>query len=103
MPGNSNWTILVIVGLIVLVVVASRYMWNLKQEIVQLQEQSRDFITLQMLETHIANLDRQTLQEAIRHAGASTAHAQQLQQRLNEYTKNAGASTAVPPTVDARY
>lgn len=87
---TSTWSILVIIGVIVVIVLACRYMWNLKQEIAILKEQARDFVTLQEVETHVATLDRQTLKEAIQHTAASQQQLHQLQQRVAEMEKEKG-------------
>jgi hypothetical protein len=79
----TTGNIIVLVVLVVVVVIGCRYMWNLKQEMVALRDESKHFITIEMLEAHIASTDRKTLQDAIKHfamlrtCGSSGGGAQQ--------------------------
>ena len=87
----STTTILIVVGLIVVIVLASRYIWDLHQKILVLQEQAKDFVTLDVVETHVANLAARLVPSPPERKNQEDhrAHIVMLEKQLAQYEEHA--------------
>lgn len=60
---NHAFTVLVVIGIVVAMVTASNTLFQLKREVREMRDQSNKHVTMQMLESHVLNLDRHAWSE----------------------------------------